>query len=270
MEFNVKEKVKDYYGSIAKEVMEKKGGSCGCNSSCCSDISNTSVIYDLEHLVDLPEAALTASLGCANPLVLAELKEGEKVLDLGSGGGIDVLMASKYVGESGKVYGLDMTDEMLRLANHNKEKMGVKNVEFLKGYIEEIPLPDDSIDIIISNCVINLVEDKGKALKEVARVLRPGGRIAIADIVQIKDVPMEIKTMAESWVGCIAGTIKIDEYEKVLKEVGFKEIKIEPIHVYTEALIKDIISSKQFKQDIDINWDRLDSAFAGANIKAIK
>jgi arsenite methyltransferase len=271
MEFDVKELVKEKYGDIAKKVNSNSKSSCCGSKGCCSDISNTSIIYNGQNLAELPKEAIEASLGCANPLLFAKLKEGEIALDLGSGGGIDVLMASKYVGETGKVYGLDMTDEMLALANKNKEKMGVNNVEFLKGYIEEIPLENDTVDVIMSNCVINLSEDKEKALKEANRVLKTGGRLAVADIVTLKDVPDEVRKMAELWVGCIAGTVKIEEYKSILERAGFKNIEIEPAHVYTKEVILELLQDKEdLFGSLNINLDVVDGAFAGAFIKAVK
>lgn len=274
MDFNVKQKVQEHYGNIAKKVNEgSKGGCCcGSGSSCCSTISNVMSNYQLKNLIGLPIEAINASLGCANPFEMAELKEGETVLDLGSGGGIDVFIASRYVGSTGKVYGLDMTDEMLALANRNKEKMDVKNAEFIKGYIENIPLPDESVDVIMSNCVINLSEDKQKVLSEAYRVLKKGGRLAIADIVTLKDVSSEIRKMAEAWAGCIAGTIKTDEYNSILEKAGFKDIEIKPVHIYTKEVIEELISQNQaLSTDTkNININEIDGAFAGANIKAIK
>lgn len=283
MDFNVKQKVQEHYGSIAKKVNEGSKNGCCCGSSstsCCDTISNVNNNYQLKNLLDLPLEAINASLGCSNPFEMAELKEGEVVLDLGSGGGIDVLIASKYVRSTGKVYGLDMTDEMLVLANKNKEKMGVKNVEFVKGYIENIPLPDESVDVIMSNCVINLSEDKQKVLSEAYRVLKKGGRLAISDIVTLRDVSDGIREIAEAWVGCIAGTIMADEYSNILEKTGFKDIEIKPVHVYTKEVIEALISQKERVLDIqekqalleakNINLDEVDGAFAGANIKAVK
>lgn len=267
MEFDIREKVKEFYGNIASDVSKGDTSSCAC----CDEISKTSVIYDGVELDDLPIEAINASLGCSNPLVFAELKEGETVLDLGSGGGIDVLMSSKFVGKTGKIYGLDMTDEMLELANKNKEKMGVENVEFIKGYIENIPLPDNSVDVIISNCVINLSEDKKKALSEAYRVLKEGGRLAIADVVCLKEISPELKKQAELWAGCIAGTISIDEYTNILKKLGFKNIQIEPVYVYTRSIIKALMEEKQSMNGLkDVDLDLVDGAFAGAHIKAYK
>jgi arsenite methyltransferase len=271
MDFDVKKQVKEHYGEIAKNISKNSKSSC-CSSKCgCDEISNTSVIYEGENLKGLPVEALNASLGCANPLVFAEIKLGETVLDLGSGGGIDVLAASRYVGNSGKVYGLDMTDEMLALANQNKQKMGISNVEFIKGYIESIPLPDESVDVIISNCVINLSENKEKALKEAFRVLKKGGRFAVADIISIKEIPETIRTHAEMWCGCLAGTLSKIEFENLLQKVGFHNISIDPIHVYTKEIIETEIINQDLKNELsDTNIDLIDKAFAGAHIKARK
>ncbi|MCM8709432.1 arsenite methyltransferase [Clostridium sp. SYSU_GA19001] len=271
MDNNIKGKIKSYYGGIAKKVSSNLKASCGCGNACCGNISDNANIYTKEYLEGLPEDAVNASLGCANPVVLAALKKGEIVLDLGSGGGIDAFISSKYVGEEGKVYGLDMTDEMLELANKNKEKMGVNNVEFLKGYIEDIPLDDETVDVITSNCVINLCEDKEVALKEAYRVLKQGGRLAIADIVQLKEVTEDIKQSVEMWVGCIAGALDIKLYEDILRKVGFKEVEITPINLYTKEIIQDIAKQKNL-EDIynQINSDLLDGAYAGAHVKAYK
>ncbi|MFT9497216.1 arsenite methyltransferase [Anaerosolibacter sp.] len=273
MDFDVKQKVRDYYGDIASQVKSTSNSGCGCNSSCCGDVSNTSLIYNSDQLKNLPKEAVDASLGCADPVLFADLTEGETVLDLGSGGGIDVLVASRYVGETGKVYGLDMTDEMLELANQNKEKMGAANVEFIKGFIEEIPLNNEAVDCILSNCVINLSEDKERALTEAHRVLKIGGRLAIADIVNLKDVPDHVRKSAELWAGCIAGTLKVDDYKRILEKVGFTNVEIEPVHVYIKSVIESLAKQKDTnltdilaQADIEV----LDGAFAGAYIKAYK
>lgn len=268
MEYDVKKEVKKYYGGKAKKIMDEGSSECECSSCCSVEVVNNSKNYDVETIKGLPKEALSASLGCANPLVFAQLKEGEIVLDLGSGGGIDVLASSKYVGSTGKVYGLDMTDEMLELANKNKESMGVTNVEFIKGFIEDIPLPNKTVDVVMSNCVINLSEDKEKALTEAFRVLKDRGRLAIADIITLKEVPNEIKKDAEVWCGCFAGTVKIQEYKDLLERVGFSNIEIQPVHVYSENVIKEIIERKKISTEININ--QLDGAFAGALIKAVK
>lgn len=271
MEFNVKEKVKEYYGGIAKTVDSSTKGSCCSGTSCCSS-GKESILYQGQDLKDLPIEAINASLGCGNPLVLAGLKEGEVVLDLGSGGGIDVLLASKYVGNTGKVYGLDMTDEMLELSNKNKRRAAADNVEFLKGYIEDIPLGDETVDVIMSNCVINLSEDKPKAISEAYRALKNGGRLAVSDIVVLKEVPPEIKRRAELWAGCIAGALTVDEYTDILKKAGFKDIEVKPVHIYTKDVIAELTGSKaDFLDENEIKYfDLLDGAYAGAYIKAIK
>lgn len=210
-------------------------------------------------------------MGCANPVALANLQKGETVLDLGSGGGIDVLISAKFVGETGKAYGLDMTDEMLELANRNKEKIGAKNVEFIKGYIENIPLPDESVDVVTSNCVINLTENKEVALREAYRVLKKGGRLAIADIVELKAVPDEIRKSVQMWVGCISGALSVAEYERILKKVGFTNVEITPVNIYTKEIIRSIAEEKELGEIYShLNEDALDGAFAGAHVKAYK
>ncbi|MCL1917024.1 MAG: arsenite methyltransferase [Peptococcaceae bacterium] len=272
MNTNIREKVQEQYGKIAEEFSKKeKTGGC-CSSAGCGNqsITDTSVNYAGMELSALPREAIEASLGCANPLVFAQLKEGETVLDLGSGGGIDVLMASRFVGDNGKVYGLDMTDEMLRLANGNKAKMGVANVDFIKGYIEEIPLPDETVDAVISNCVINLSEDKEKALSEAYRVIKQGGRLRVADVVTIKEVSPEIRKSAEMWCGCLAGTITIEAYESILRKCGYTNIQIEIAHVYTKEVILSEFMN-QLESNIDnADLETLDGAFAGALISADK
>lgn len=250
MDFDVKSKVKEYYGGFAKKVDNGAETSCCSGSSCCGDASKSSLIYAGENLNELPQEAVEASLGCANPVIFAELKEGETILDLGSGGGINVLMASKHVGPNGKVYGLDMTDEMLELANKNKVKMGVTNVEFLKGFIEDIPLRNESIDVIISNCVINLSEDKEKALSEAYRVLKKGGRLAVADIITMKDIPPEIRAKVEMWSGCLGGTLKNKEYKEILEKVGFTDIEVTPAHIYTKSIIEEFFLKDKYLGDI--------------------
>ena len=268
---NIKDEIKQYYGGIANKVTADSKASCGCGTSCCGDTVKETLLYSDEFTAGLPAEAINASLGCANPLVLAKLQPGETVLDLGSGGGIDVLISSKYVGETGKVYGLDMTDEMLALANDNKKRSGAQNVEFIKGYIEDIPLEDGIIDVVTSNCVINLSDSKENALSEAYRVLKKGGRLAIADIVQLKPVPDEIKENIQLWVGCVSGALTVEEYITILEKVGFKDISIEPVNIYTKEVIKDIAESKQIG-DLYSNMDEnlLDGSFAGAHVKAYK
>lgn len=268
---SIQDEIKAYYGGIAKKVSENSKASCGCGTSCCGDTTKESILYSADFTEGLPVEAINASLGCANPLVLANLQQGESVLDLGSGGGIDVLISSRYVGETGKVYGLDMTDEMLELANLNKQKSGAKNVEFIKGYIEDIPLQNEAVDVVTSNCVINLCESKENALGEAYRVLKNGGRLAIADIVQLKAVPDEIRKNIQLWVGCISGALTVDDYKRILAKVGFKKIEITPVNIYTKEIIKEIAESKNLGE-IYSQMDEtvFDGAFAGAHVKAYK
>ena len=231
---NIKEIVKEKYGQAALRVTT--GGSRCCGSAAASAGSNcdpiTSNLYDAVQAGQLPEEALVASLGCGNPTALAQLNPGEVVLDLGSGGGIDVLLSARRVGPAGKAYGLDMTDEMLALANENKRKAGAENVEFLKGEIEHVPLPDNSVDVIISNCVINLSADKDRVLREAFRVLKPGGRFAVSDVVTRGEITPEIRRSVLLWVGCVAGALDENDYRGKLAAAGFDEIGIEPTRVY--------------------------------------
>jgi len=271
MKGNIKGEVKEYYGKIATKVITESKGNCSCGSSCCSSKTNNANLYTKDFIDGLPDEAINASLGCANPVVLANPKKGEVVLDLGSGGGIDVFISSKYVGDSGKVFGLDMTDEMLQLAEKNKEKMKVKNVEFIKGYIEDIPLDDEKIDVITSNCVINLCESKEKALSEAFRVLKKGGRLAIADVVVLKDIPKSIKESVEMWVGCIAGALPVEEYKDILRKVGFKDIEITPVNIYSKEIMEELAKQKNLGDVYSkIDSKLMDGAFAGAHVKAYK
>jgi SAM-dependent methyltransferase len=274
---NVKDEIKAYYGGIAKRVSANKKSSCCGSGSCCGgeasacETDNNSSLYSAEYIAGLPEEAIKASLGCANPVALANLQKGETVLDLGSGGGIDVLISAKFVGETGKAYGLDMTDEMLELANRNKTKSGAKNVEFIKGYIENIPLKDESVDVVTSNCVINLTESKEDALREAYRVLKKGGRLAIADIVELKEVPEDIRKNIQLWVGCVAGALSVYEYKRILKKVGFTGIEITPVNIYTKDIIRSIAEEKQLGDTYStLNEAALDGAYAGAHVKAYK
>ena len=234
----LREVVREKYGAAATRVAEGNTAVSACGSSACCGSSTaswdpiTSDLYDAGQTNGIPAEALLASLGCGNPTMLAALKQGEVVLDLGSGGGIDVLLSAKRVGPTGKAYGLDMTDEMLALANENKRKAGAANVEFLKGEIENIPLPDDSVDVIISNCVVNLSGDKRRVLHEAFRVLRPGGRFAISDVVVRGAVPDEIRRNMELWIGCVAGALEEGEFVSLLAEAGFENPSIEPTRVY--------------------------------------
>ncbi len=236
----LKATVKDKYGKVALRVVEGETASCCASSGCCGSSTEawdpiTANLYEAGQAAQVPAEALLASLGCGNPTALAELHEGEVVLDLGSGGGIDVLLSARRVGPTGKAYGLDMTDEMLALANDNKRKAGAENVEFLKGEIEDIPLPDNSVDVIISNCVINLSADKRRVLSEAFRVLKPGGRFAVSDVVVRGEVPDDIRRNMELWIGCVAGALEESEFRTLLHENGFENASIEPTRVYSSA-----------------------------------
>ncbi len=267
----IKGKIKDYYGSIARSVSDSSKASCGCGQSCCPVDPESEKLYTKEYIEGLPAEAVNASLGCANPIVLADLQEGETALDLGAGGGIDAFISSKYVGEKGKVYGLDMTDDMIALANRNKEKMGVRNVEFLKGYIEEIPLENNTIDVVLSNCVINLSDDKEKALGEAFRVLKHGGRLAIADIIQLKPVPESIKENIQMWLGCFSGALTEEEYIKILSDSGFQKIEITVVNPYSADILSGYADSKNGSALFsELDKTQFDGAYAGAHIKAVK
>jgi arsenite methyltransferase len=244
MSSNIKDAVKERYSRAALQV--RQGGSC-CGSdagNACDPISSS--LYETGQLGELPSDAVAASLGCGNPTALAQLQPGETVLDLGSGGGIDVLLSAKRVGPTGKVYGLDMTDEMLALARENQRKSGLANVEFLKGEIENIPLPDNTVDVIISNCVINLSADKDRVLREAHRVLKSGGRFAVSDVVVTADVPPEIRRDLELWAGCIAGALQDQEYRNKLKTAGFESVEIEPTRIYEDSRIAPQFAGKFF------------------------
>src|SRR5215213_4897055 len=231
---NLKGTVRQRYGQAAREVTEGARTSC-CSTSCCGGTAEnpiTSNLYSPAETETLPEKAVLASLGCGNPTALAELHQGEVVLDLGSGGGIDVLLSARRVGATGKAYGLDMTEEMLALARENQQEAGVENVEFLKGEIEAIPLPDNSVDVIISNCVINLSSDKSQALREAFRVLKPGGRFAVSDVVVRGELPADIRRSMELWVGCVAGALSEEEYTRLLQQSGFEDASVEMTRTY--------------------------------------
>jgi len=244
----VRATVRERYGAAAQRAAEGQTATCGCGTSCCSDKAGewdpiTSDLYDAGQVSGIPQAALLASLGCGNPTALAELHEGERVLDLGSGGGIDVLLSARRVGPTGKAYGLDMTPEMLRLARENQAKSGLTNVEFLRGEIENIPLPDESVDVIISNCVINLSADKAQVLREAFRVLNPGGRFAVSDIVLRGDVPSQVRDNVSMFVGCVGGALTEAEYQMLLAAAGFENIGIEPTRVYSDTDMQDLLES---------------------------
>ena len=239
------EAVRERYAAAARQAQSKKAASCCSSSGCCSPSGGaiSHEIYDLAELEKIPEGAALASLGCGNPVLLAELKPGEVVLDLGSGGGIDVLLSAQRVGTTGKAYGLDMTDEMLELARSNVREAGATNVEFLKGRIEAIPLPDESVDVILSNCVINLSADKDAVLREAFRVLKPGGRFAVADIVsQGGSLPEEVRRFMALWAGCIAGALSEEEYRAKLAAAGFEDAEVQVLKVYDPDDLGDEVS----------------------------
>jgi arsenite methyltransferase len=266
---DIKEVVKEKYGQAALRVKSGGSGCCGAVTGIgrgCDPI--TSNLYDATQSNQLPEEAVLASLGCGNPTALAQLNPGEIVLDLGSGGGIDVLLSARKVGPTGKAYGLDMTDEMLALANENKRKAGAENVEFLKGEIEHIPLPDNSVDVIISNCVINLSADKGRVLREAFRVLRPGGRFAVSDVVTKGEIHPEIRQSVLLWVGCVAGALEDVEYRDKLAAAGFEQIDIEPTRVYRAEDARELLSAEGV--DVDAIAPQVDGKFMSAFVRAVK
>ena len=270
MSANVKEVVREKYGQAALNVINTGsagGGCCGTGSSCGPD-PITRDLYDELTTSGLPADAVLASLGCGNPTALAELHEGEVVLDLGSGGGIDVLLSAARVGPTGKAYGLDMTDEMLALARRNAETAGATNVEFLKGEIESIPLPDDSVDVIISNCVINLSADKSKVLKEAFRVLKPGGRFAVSDVIVRGEVPAEVRRNMELWVGCLAGALEETEFKTLLADAGFEKADVEPTRVYSVEDARAFLEEGGL--DVDAFTQDIDGRFMAAFVRATK
>jgi SAM-dependent methyltransferase len=246
--------------------MNREATSCCCGGSSCDPI--TSDLYAAPEQILVPEKAFLASLGCGNPTALAELKPGETVLDLGSGGGIDVLLSARRVGPMGKAYGLDMTDEMLELARENQQNAGVDNVEFLKGEIEDIPLPDNSVDVIISNCVINLSADKRQVFREAFRVLKPGGRFTVADVVVRGEVPDAVRRNVELWIGCVAGALEETEYAAGLEAAGFEEITLEPTRVYRAEDARDFLADQGL--DADAVSAEIDGRFMSAAIRATK
>ena len=264
----IREVVREKYGQAARRVASGAGccGGASALEASCDPI--TSNLYDAAQEGELPDTAIKASLGCGNPTALAELKPGETVLDLGSGGGIDVLLSARRVGPAGKAYGLDMTDEMLALAEENKLKSGLTNVEFLKGEIESIPLPDDSVDVIISNCVINLSGDKDRVLKEAFRVLKPNGRLAISDVVVRGKVPAEIRKGLELWVGCVAGALSDDDYVAKLTKAGFDDIAIESTRVYGVEDARTFLSGQGL--DVEALAREVEGKFISAFIRANK
>ncbi len=268
---DIKTVVQEKYGAAAKRAASGQSSAC-CGTSPASAIEScdpiTSNLYGEGEAGSVPEAALRASLGCGNPTALAKLAPGETVLDLGSGGGIDVLLSARRVGPTGKAYGLDMTDEMLALAEENKRKSGMTNVEFLKGEIENIPLPDNSVDVIVSNCVINLSGDKDRVLREAFRVLKPGGRFAISDVVVRGEVPEQIRKSMELWVGCVAGALSDTEYQEKLAAAGFDAIDIEPTRVYSIDDAREFLGAAGI--DMDAIAPQVKDKFISAFVRATK
>jgi SAM-dependent methyltransferase len=269
-ENEIREIVKEKYRLAALQVKEGRASCCGSAPS-ASGLSRdpiTSELYADEETSAVPETAVLASLGCGNPTALAELQPGEVVLDLGSGGGIDVLLSARRVGPTGKAYGLDMTEEMLELARENQRKAGAANVEFLKGNLEAIPLPDDSVDVIISNCVINLAADKDSVLREAFRVLKPGGRFAVSDVVTKGEVPAPIRKSVELWIGCLAGALSEEEYASKLAAAGFEGISVEPTRIYRVAEARDFLASAGI--DVSAAEAEIDGKFRSAFVRARK
>jgi arsenite methyltransferase len=265
---SITEIVRDKYAQAALRVVTGERGCCGSASSRSACDPVTGNLYAAEETTALPEEAVRASLGCGNPSALAQLRPGEVVLDLGSGGGIDVLLSAQRVGPTGKAYGLDMTDEMLTLARENQRKAGASNVEFLKGAIEAIPLPDDTVDVIISNCVINLSADKDRVLAEAYRVLKPGGRFAVSDVVVRGEVPAAIRRSVELWIGCVAGALEESEYREKLAKAGFEEIDFEPTRVYRADDAREFLAGAGL--DVDDIAPEVDGKFRSAFIRARK
>jgi len=272
-EQSIKEIVRARYGEAARSVQSQKAASC-CGSDCCAVESADPIsvgLYDESQKAGLPAEAILASLGCGNPTALAELRPGEVVLDLGSGGGIDVLLSARRVGPTGKAYGLDMTDEMLALARENQRKAGVENVEFLQGEIEAIPLPGDAVDVIISNCVINLSADKGAVLREAFRVLRPGGRFAVSDIVLRGELPEEAQRSLALWTGCVAGALSEPEYRDLLAAAGFTDVDVEPTRIYHAEDARGILSDIGAAAGVDPALaDAMDGLVMSAFVRAAK
>ena len=265
----IRETVKEAYGQAALRVLAGERGSCcgtAAGSSGCDPVSSN--LYEAGETATLPQGAVLASLGCGNPTALAELQEGETVLDLGSGGGIDVLLSAQRVGPTGKAYGLDMTDEMLALAREHQRQAGATNVEFLNGEIEHIPLPDASVDVIVSNCVINLSADKRQVLREAFRVLKPGGRFAVSDVVVRGEVPATVRRSMELWVGCIAGALEEQEYKQLLAEAGFETVNIEPTRIYTFEDAQAVLTGTGL--DAEVLAREVSGRIMGAFIRARK
>lgn len=268
---NLTDTVKDKYGAIARKVStgDTEAASC-CGPACCGGDKDpiSANLYSDAEAAEVPTNAITASLGCGNPTALAELRPGDTVLDLGSGGGIDVLLSARRVGPTGKAYGLDMTDDMLALALENRKKSGATNVEFLKGHIENIPLPSNTIDVIISNCVINLSGNKDRVMAEAFRVLKPGGRFAVSDVVRLRDVPDDVKKNMELWIGCVAGALQKDDYVSKLQAAGFTDIDVEVTREYRAAEAQSFLEDSGL--DVAEYASKVDGAFISAFIRARK
>ena len=266
----IKEVVQQKYGEAALQARSGRKAGCGCGTSaCCGPDPITSNLYDESQAAAVPVEAMLASLGCGNPTALAELKPGEVVLDLGSGGGIDVLLSAKRVGPTGRAYGLDMTDEMLALARENQQTAGLTNVEFLKGEIENIPLPDNSVDVIISNCVINLSADKDRVLAEAFRVLKPGGRFAVSDVVVRGDnIPEAVRRSMDLWVGCVAGALEEGSYREKLTRAGFESVDLEPTRIYLADDAKQFLDEAGLLDQSVL--EPIDGRFMSAFVRAQK
>lgn len=262
--------VQDHYGEAARQA--RGGGRSACGCGCATDAPApdpiTGELYDPSEIAGLPPEALQASLGCGNPTLLADLHPGEVVLDLGSGGGIDVLLSARRVGPTGKAYGVDMTDDMLELARENQRRSGLTNVEFLRGEIESVPLPDGAVDVIVSNCVINLAADKRRVLAEAFRLLRPGGRFAVSDIVVRGEVPAALRRSVELWIGCVAGALEEDDYRRLLAEVGFEDVEVEPTRIYTAEDARAFLEAEGL--DADAVAPAVDGRFMSAFVRARK
>jgi len=267
---NIKEAVQEKYGQAALRVTRGGSSCCGSSPSTGSNCADpiTSNLYDSAQAGQIPEEALLVSLGCGNPTALAKLNPGEVVLDLGSGGGIDVLLSAKRVGPTGRAYGLDMTDEMLALANENKRRAGVENAEFVRGEIEQIPLPDNFVDVVISNCVINLSADKDRVLREAFRVLKPGGRFAVSDVVTRGEMLPEIRQRVLLWVGCVAGALEENQYRSKLAAAGFEQITLEPTRIYRIEDAREFLSDQNI--DVDAIAPQVDGRFMSAFVRAVK
>jgi SAM-dependent methyltransferase len=274
MSDELKDAVRDKYAELARRAAEGGSASCAAAAGCCGDAAAeaadpvTSGLYDEVERASLPDAAVRASLGCGNPAALAELRPGEVVLDLGSGGGIDVILSARRVGPTGKAYGLDMTDEMLALARRNQAESGVTNVEFLRGEIENIPLPDGSVDVVISNCVINLSGNKDRVLAEAFRVLKPGGRFAVSDVVVRGEVPSAVRRSMELWVGCVAGALEESDYAARLRRAGFEQVSLEPTRIYRVEDARAFLSAEGI--DADAVAHEVDGRFMSAFVRGTK